>query len=371
MEYRTIKWDRQQLYEAVWEKPAVRLAKEYGISDVALAKICKKLEVPKPGLGYWARKESGFKMKRPPLPIVKTSLIAISHVRLNPPDTPERIPEQFMSVLKPPRATASRHPAVKQTAQAFAKGGIDNYGRLGPSDWRLPRLHLRVTKPGLQRALRFMDGLLKILEANDMGIKVGTKDQAHIIQLQVDGEQIPVTLRENVRGRKRDLTIDERRNHERYPTIYPKTFRWTYDPTDRFVFEIESYSFARRMWSDTKNKKLEDFTEEIVFGLRAAAASEKQRRAEQEAERQRYEKEQGRRMKQQERINRLRTNLETWEEAERIRAYLSAVRKRVRNRAAEPKDESLISRFLAWAERYADSLDPTGNAAALDWTEEP
>ena len=30
MEYRTIKWDRQQLYEAIWEKPAVRLVREYG-----------------------------------------------------------------------------------------------------------------------------------------------------------------------------------------------------------------------------------------------------------------------------------------------------------------------------------------------------
>ena len=51
MGYRTIKWNRQQLYEAVWQKPAVQLAKEYGISDVALAKICKRLKVPKPGLG--------------------------------------------------------------------------------------------------------------------------------------------------------------------------------------------------------------------------------------------------------------------------------------------------------------------------------
>jgi hypothetical protein len=60
MEYRTIEWNRDKLYEAVWKRPAVQLAKEHGISDVALAKICKKLKVPKPGPGYWRRIEKGF-----------------------------------------------------------------------------------------------------------------------------------------------------------------------------------------------------------------------------------------------------------------------------------------------------------------------
>ena len=50
---------RETLYEQVWSTPMTKLAKEYGISDVALAKICKKLNVPYPGRGYWRRKETG------------------------------------------------------------------------------------------------------------------------------------------------------------------------------------------------------------------------------------------------------------------------------------------------------------------------
>ena len=46
---------REQLYQQVWSTPCSKLAAGYGISDVALAKICKKLNVPRPGLGYWAR----------------------------------------------------------------------------------------------------------------------------------------------------------------------------------------------------------------------------------------------------------------------------------------------------------------------------
>jgi hypothetical protein len=36
-----------------------KLAKEYGISDVRIAKICKKLGVPVPGRGCWAKKDAG------------------------------------------------------------------------------------------------------------------------------------------------------------------------------------------------------------------------------------------------------------------------------------------------------------------------
>ncbi|MGB6012390.1 MAG: hypothetical protein WBI57_14085 [Desulfobacterales bacterium] len=34
--------DRKELYKKVWETPITRLAREYGLSDVGFAKICKK-----------------------------------------------------------------------------------------------------------------------------------------------------------------------------------------------------------------------------------------------------------------------------------------------------------------------------------------
>lgn len=52
---REIKIERKQLHKQVWSKPMSKLAKDYGISDVGLKKICKKLNVPTPPRGYWAR----------------------------------------------------------------------------------------------------------------------------------------------------------------------------------------------------------------------------------------------------------------------------------------------------------------------------
>lgn len=50
---------RQVLYDAVWAQPITRLSKEFGVSDVGLAKACRKLAVPLPPRGYWARKGAG------------------------------------------------------------------------------------------------------------------------------------------------------------------------------------------------------------------------------------------------------------------------------------------------------------------------
>jgi hypothetical protein len=48
---------REDLYQIAWSKPMSELAKDFGISDVALAKRCKRLGIPLPGRGYWARIE--------------------------------------------------------------------------------------------------------------------------------------------------------------------------------------------------------------------------------------------------------------------------------------------------------------------------
>ena len=64
-------WYRDELYQEVWSTPMWTLAKRYGISDVGLAKVCRKLTVPLPGRGYWAKKQAGRNVAQKPLPQVK------------------------------------------------------------------------------------------------------------------------------------------------------------------------------------------------------------------------------------------------------------------------------------------------------------
>jgi len=75
----TIIFEREKLYQEIWAEPVMQVAKRYGISDVGLAKICKKMKIPRPPRGYWAKKSYGVptekEMLRPPT--AQTQSIAI------------------------------------------------------------------------------------------------------------------------------------------------------------------------------------------------------------------------------------------------------------------------------------------------------
>lgn len=60
--------EREELYEKVWSKPMIKLAREYDLSDNGLRKICDKLNIPVPKSGHWQKVQHGKKIKRTPLP---------------------------------------------------------------------------------------------------------------------------------------------------------------------------------------------------------------------------------------------------------------------------------------------------------------
>jgi hypothetical protein len=100
-------WNRDELYEEVWATPMQTLAKKYGISDVGLAKIRRKLLIPVPGRGYWARKEAGQKVELAPLPQIKEK-IALQKPQPRPePPKPDNFatPEEAAQLEQLERAT--------------------------------------------------------------------------------------------------------------------------------------------------------------------------------------------------------------------------------------------------------------------------
>lgn len=54
-----IKWpSTDELKNLVWSMPTMSVAALLGVSDVAIAKRCKRLGIDKPGRGYWQKKQS-------------------------------------------------------------------------------------------------------------------------------------------------------------------------------------------------------------------------------------------------------------------------------------------------------------------------
>ncbi|MBV5269450.1 MAG: hypothetical protein JZU55_05450 [Afipia sp.] len=67
---------RQALFDLVWSRPLTKIVAEFGISAVALHKICDKHRVPMPGRGYWAKLAAGHK-------VPKALYREVSHEQLN------------------------------------------------------------------------------------------------------------------------------------------------------------------------------------------------------------------------------------------------------------------------------------------------
>jgi hypothetical protein len=59
---------RSQLYALVWAEPMRTVAARYGVSDVGLAKACRRADVPVPERGHWSKIQHGKATRQPALP---------------------------------------------------------------------------------------------------------------------------------------------------------------------------------------------------------------------------------------------------------------------------------------------------------------
>ncbi|HEU4627311.1 MAG TPA: site-specific integrase [Steroidobacteraceae bacterium] len=78
-------FSREALHELVWTAPATEISEQLGVSDVALAKLCRRAAIPRPGRGYWARVEAGQRVARVPLPPPPGHLPELLRIRGNKP----------------------------------------------------------------------------------------------------------------------------------------------------------------------------------------------------------------------------------------------------------------------------------------------
>lgn len=72
---------REALYDLVWTTAVSEIAQQLSVSDVALAKLCRRAAVPIPGRGYWARVDAGQQPARVPLPKAPEGLQDLLRIR--------------------------------------------------------------------------------------------------------------------------------------------------------------------------------------------------------------------------------------------------------------------------------------------------
>ena len=364
---------RQELYEKVWTTPTVILAKDYGISDVALAKICKKHQIPKPPLGYWARVATGKKVVHKPLPAIADPQLQQIRIRKRPEGVgEERLGPVTKTALAAEKAEANRihvssqlespHPLVERTLKSLQSTAKHELGLVRPKAKQC--LDIVVSRPNIDRAMVIMDALVKALEGRGYPISVREDDGTRGTAVTVLDEAVHIQLKELLDHKAKVVTPKQREDYlswHRRPEV-------EYFPSGRLALCIVSDDIegCRRLWADGTTQKVEECLNSFISGLVIAAEAIKTARAKREQreiewkeeERRRHETEQ-RRWEEEKRIRDLEAKRAAWEQSQQIRRFLAAVEEAHRLRAQQNHEPPPArSPWLAWAHRYADSLDP-------------
>ena len=374
MDSETIFLKREALYKMVWAEPVSKLARAYGLSDRGLGKICKRLEIPVPGRGYWQMKRKGLKIPVPPLrPAKKLNVTGAYIHRKSKPQrdgeqdqetcdliTAEKLPENKITV---PSLLDSPHSLIAMTQRSLMGAKADDRGLKQPRARGCLDVH--AGPDSIDRAMLIMDTLVKALESRGFDISVA-KEPPFSTSVSVMDEIIPFALNEDLNRTEKILTAAQRKEKEEHPWRYSRQ-EYDYSPNGELSLRIKNDSSlnTRKKWSDGKRQKLEDCLNSFVGGLIKTAIAMKHLRAERERrerewqeERQRREERERIRQEEEEKMKVLDREVASWHKSQKIRSYIEAVKKWGIQKYGEIKPDSKLQQWLTWATRQADRLDP-------------
>lgn len=301
---------REDLYELVWSKPITELAKDFGLSDVALAKRCRRLGVPVPGRGYWARRA----------------------------DRQGPILEVHGSDAQASRALLIAD-AVLRTAETLG--------------W--PFQAVKPKDPGYQRG------------------PAEPPNPTPIGALMVAGEPFAIRIDEPQKRTNHVPTAAEIQRQKKEPWSHPPPWDFNWSGELRLHAHEPDSRSVDRTWKDGKRRRLEDQIRDILNGLYDLALRAKTRRAEHERrERERREEErlEWERSKRRDIELKLIQDLErqagAWFRSRLLHRYIRAARRVLGEQHIEAKRGDETVDFFDWAQDYVHQLDPLYPAARND-----
>jgi hypothetical protein len=365
--------NRSELYQLVWREPMARLAKSFGLSDVGLAKICRKYDIPRPPRGYWAKKQHGYQPRQIPLP--KREKDDEIEMRDSTPATASQpnlcdettqlvaVEQQKEMRIDVAETLHGAHELVRQANQDLQAARTDEQGIIVRPEKLV--LDISTTKHTLRRALLIMAALLKALEKRGYSVEAGP-----VVTIMGTGVRFGISEQLDT---KREPADDDDLDG-------PYTFRFNRfkdkrTPSGRLTLKINSGGYwlngCRHTWRDTDKRKLENRLNQFVAGLVETAARIKQH---EEEERKREELRRQAELRRQEearqlaekrkqfklekaRVDALLQQAKDWRLSHDVRALVEAVRE-AHSASGPISPDTEIAQWIDWATRQADRLDP-------------
>lgn len=235
---------REDLYDQVWNESMSKLAKQYGLSDVGLAKICKKMGIPRPGRGHWTRVNSGRIPPKPRLPKLKdnqvtevilypkemVSLTANGHTEVDRLISQEKDPGYLINVTE---EITDPHRLIDRTSKSLRGAKANDHHIVRPRAKHC--LDVEITKGSIDRAMRVMDALIKAFEQRGFEVTVGEQEQTQVTIL---GETLGIHLEERIQRVPHVMTSQEEKRVARDPYYHFQIPDFDYQPTGKLTFSI-------------------------------------------------------------------------------------------------------------------------------------
>lgn len=258
---------REDLYEKVWSQPITHIAKEYGVSDSAIIKICKKMEVPRPGAGHWTKVECGKTVKKAKLP--KLSKKGISEYKLSPHSG--RVSDKFddktndqllisfekneFNKIVVDEDVAAPHSLIVKNQKSFRNSNTDDKFIIRPRAKK--HFNLKVTEGTVDRALNIMDALLKAFELRGWKFHIEA-DHELKMYIVIQDEKIEFSISEKTN--RIDHVITEKEKNDKASGRYYWAPKWDYVPSGELTLKIENsyWLISRHTWKDGKIQRIEE-----------------------------------------------------------------------------------------------------------------
>jgi len=241
---------RSELYDKVWTTPMSRLSKEFGISDVALAKVCKKYDIPRPPRGFWARLQNGYRDKKAALPKGENRTIEFD-VESNQRNRREiqlqkEKEEKRKESVKPVIEVAENltHPLAKRFLERIENVNPDTNGILKMKRVGLPQVE--IAEDSVDRVARFLTIIAYMLEEWEVSWKKSAQEGAQSLFSRDDFE-IGIHISQALEKEEREPTLEEKRK---------PSWEWdltVYKPADKITIVLKSKSSisGRKKWTES------------------------------------------------------------------------------------------------------------------------
>ena len=339
---------RKELYNLVWKKPAMQIAKEYGLSDRGLGKLCERNGIPTPPRGYWAKIAAGQKIKKPPLLLFNANddvpvLTKIEKVLSNNVKSDNVLSAEMKEIVDyegdpenkivVPKRSTEYHKVIKRyeiERQRWDKTGLSSLDR---------------------RIFRILTAFLNALELR--GYNIIYDDNIWRTKVQNDYEYIYIGISEYVKRTRKETTEEDRKDYFYSDSKY----KFVDKKTGKLKFSIYTSSgHMHKSFIETDETPLEEMLNKIIIDVTEEILRSRSWRLQREESEHRYYLEQEKNRKEKERRANLLEEVSKKNTANNIRKYVAdcsvehSVRKLQKENFAEWKK---------WALDYADELDPT------------